>query len=89
MPGKHKSPLYKGISKNYKQMPKGQRGFKMESPLLKNTDPDFSNPKVVETYLTNKKYRDYLKDERGITYNPKTKKSEKVLKNYKKGYYGA
>ena len=33
MPGKHKSPLYKGISKNYKKMPKGQRGFKMNSPL--------------------------------------------------------
>ena len=64
MPGTHKSPLYKGISKNYKKMPKGQRGFKMESPL-KKIDPDFSNPKVVETYLTNKKYRDYLKNKRG------------------------
>ena len=32
MPGKHKSPLYKGIGK-YAKKAKGQRGFKMTSPL--------------------------------------------------------
>jgi hypothetical protein len=35
MPGKHKSPLYKGIGK-YTKKAKGQRGFKMTSPLQKN-----------------------------------------------------
>ena len=52
--------------------------FKMKSPL-KNTGPDFSNPKVVETYKKSKKYRDHLKS-KGITYDEKTKKSEKILK---------
>ena len=32
MPGKHNSPLYKGIGK-YVKKAKGQRGFKMTSPL--------------------------------------------------------
>ena len=55
MPGTHKSPLYKGISKNYKKMPKGQRGFKMTSPLLKKNMSGEEIKKVVEM---NKKYKD-------------------------------
>ena len=54
MPGKHKSPLYKGISKNYKQMPKGQRGFKMESPLKNN----MSKEEMKNIVEMNKKYKD-------------------------------
>ena len=54
MPGTHKSPLYKGISKNYKKMPKGQRGFKMTSPLLKKNMSGEEIKKVVEM---NKKYK--------------------------------
>ena len=53
MPGKHKSPLYKGIGK-YTKKAKGQRGFKMESPLKNN----MSKEEMKNIVEMNKKYKD-------------------------------
>ncbi len=75
-------------------MPDKMRGFKMEPKgayakmtdsrgipkygLPKNGTVDFSNPKIVKAYKENKEFRDHLKNNRGITYDDKTKKSEEV-----------
>ena len=81
MPGVHKSPLYKGIGK-YKKKAKGKRGFKMTSPLKKNT-VDFTDEKVKENYekyKDNPDYRKALDAAMGgkTNYDPNTKKSTTV-----------
>ena len=51
-----------------------------QSPVTKKepSTPDFNNPNVLKAYKENPEFRKHLK-EKGITYDPKTRKSEKVI----------
>ena len=47
---------------------------------------DFNNPAIRERYNTDKEFRDYLKKERGITYDEKTRTAKKVVSSFGKPF---
>ena len=71
----------------------GKSGAKMKkaSPAKKTTNlpkgmVDFNNPAIRKRYNTDKDFRDYLKKQRGITYDEKTRKAKKVVSSFGKPF---
>tara|TARA_R100000988_G_C3874959_1_gene105612 strand:- start:42 stop:320 length:279 start_codon:yes stop_codon:yes gene_type:complete len=55
-------------------------GFGNESPAKNKgkVEVDFNNPNVEKNYKENAEFRKYLKEEKGVTYDPKTRISKTV-----------
>ena len=55
-------------------------GFGNESPAKNKNkvEVDFNNPNVEKNYKENAEFRKYLKDKKGVTYDPKTRISKTV-----------
>tara|TARA_R100000353_G_scaffold110502_1_gene79291 strand:+ start:38 stop:655 length:618 start_codon:yes stop_codon:yes gene_type:complete len=75
------------IKKGFKMEPKGaymkmmgDRGIPKYG-LPKNDTVDFNNPNVEKAYKNNPKFREHLKN-KGVTYDPKTRTSKTVKKDF-------
>ena len=72
-------------------MKKSGAKMKKASPAKKTTNlpkgmVDFNDPKIRKKYNTNKEFRDYLKNKKGITYDEKTRVAKRVVSSFGKPF---
>ena len=80
MPNFEKSKGFKMEPKGLYKKQMGERGIPKyglmeDTPTMK--DVDFNNPNIEKKYKESKEFRDYLKNKKGVTYDPETRKSTK------------
>ena len=82
-------PLHR--KKLVENMKKSGAKMKKASPAKKTTNlpkgmVDFNDPKIRKKYNTNKEFRDYLKNKKGITYDEKTRVAKRVVSSFGKPF---
>jgi len=88
MPNFEKSKGFKMEPKGLYKKQMGERGIPKyglmeDTPTMKDKKAkieakvNFNNPNIEKKYKESKEFRDYLKNEKGVTYDPETRKSTK------------